>query len=100
MPDSDPNPDPNPDLHPAHDHTPERVQRLEEQQAFADRAADQLSLEVYELNRRMHKLGKRMDALESRFDDLLNALDQPESGGDPAVDQRPPHSAGRPGIDR
>ncbi|MEM1331246.1 MAG: SlyX family protein [Planctomycetota bacterium] len=79
----------------------DRLRRVEEQQAFADRASEELSGEVYELMRRLERLGKRMDGLESRIDSLIEALEEPRSGGgDPAVDERPPHSAGRPGLDR
>ena len=66
----------------------ERIQRLEENVAFSDHTASELSAEIHELNKAVLQLVTRLAKLEGR----LLELDQKVSEDPGQVP--PPHSAG------
>lgn len=109
---SNPAPNPTPDPEPA-----DRINRLEETAAFADRSLEQLSEEVLLLNRRLHDAGKRIARLEEALERVVGLVESQEQAAptDPAAsddadpssaassaatdqdyrDHRPPHASGR-----
>ena len=56
----------------------ERLVRLEEDAAFAQRAADELSAEIRLLNDRLREISRRVDGLESRLRAAAEGPDTPE----------------------
>ena len=97
------------------DNPADRMNRLEETAAFADRSLEQLSDEVLILNRRLHDAGKRIARLEEALERVVGLVEaqeqtQPQSPdasntddadtSSNAADQdyrdhRPPHASGR-----
>jgi len=66
---------------PPDDSLEQRLIRIEEQAAFMERAAEQLSSETAEVNSRLQALTRRIEALEHRLGRIITAQeDQP--GGD------------------
>ncbi len=54
----------------------ERLQRIEESQAFAERTDDALTHEIRELDRRVRDLSARIDRLDGRLGELRSELNQ------------------------
>lgn len=59
------------------------IARLEEAQAFAERAADRLAGEVSELNRRLVEAVRRLDRLERRLEEMSA---EPDGDDEPGTD--------------
>jgi uncharacterized coiled-coil protein SlyX len=74
------------------DHQPNkqtnRIDRLEESGAYADRHIEILSTEIAQLNRSLLELSRRFTHIEARLSELNNRV-----GEDPG-NVPPPHSAG------
>jgi uncharacterized coiled-coil protein SlyX len=64
-----------------HEDVAGRLQRLEESQGFAERAAENLSAEIAALNRHLAQAHERIRRLEARLDQFLRAAEPEDEGG-------------------
>lgn len=69
----------------------DRITRLEEAEAFAERSVEQLNGELVELNRRMTEVLTRLERVESRVERLMgNVTDLAAKGADSEAPLPPP----------
>ena len=71
----------------------DRIQHIEEAQAFSDRRVDDLDAAIREIGRRVLLLVDRFDRLEAKFE----ALDAASGLNSGLEDRPPPHSGRLPG---
>ena len=78
----------------------DRIEKLEEASAYADRTVEQLSAEVFELNKKLEKANARIARLESRLqnvaDDVREAMTGDDGDDDDPLKEAPPHASGGP----
>jgi len=78
----------------------DRIEKLEEATAYADRTVEQLSGEVFELNKKLEKALARVARLESRLqnvaDDVREAMTGDDVDDDDPLKEAPPHASGGP----
>lgn len=81
-------------------HHHDRIEKLEEASAYADRTVEQLSGEVFELNKKLEKTLARVARLESRLqsvaDDVRESMTGQEGEDDDPLKDAPPHASGGP----
>jgi uncharacterized coiled-coil protein SlyX len=65
----------------------DRLQRIEEAQGFAERAAEQLSTEMAEINRRLAELAARLSRLEQRLRSVESPPEKASEGQDDAASE-------------
>jgi uncharacterized coiled-coil protein SlyX len=70
---------------------PQRLQRLEESQAFAEHAIEQLSAELAALSKRLHESTARIARLERRLDQLAAGDDDAPGDDQPPTDATSVH---------
>ena len=58
-------------------HADQQLRRLEEHAAFSERAIDQLSAEMAEINRRLLTLTNRLERMEHRIEKIAQAPESP-----------------------
>ncbi|MEM8834865.1 MAG: hypothetical protein AAGD00_03490 [Planctomycetota bacterium] len=79
----------------------ERIEKVEEAQAFAEHTSDQIAEQVRVVFDRMEALHKRMARLEDRLLQIESAASEGEEDEDrpnaDLLDHLPPHSARKPG---
>lgn len=65
---------------------PERVRRIEESQAFAERGAEALTQQLVDLDKRLREVLTRLSRLESRVTDVAARFDDGADAGEDTTD--------------